>query len=267
MNKECLFLHKNTCVDSDDFLTALHSSGVKQGDTIFVHAGLGTFGTLPEEYTREDLCRELVNVLQASVGPSGTVAMPTFTYTFCKGTPFDRQKSPSEVGPLSEFFRTHTDAVRSSHPIFSITALGPRATELTTVGMDAFGTDSAFANLRAANALLVFFGARFEISCTLVHHIEQMHGVPYRSIKIFRGLFRDEDTEKEIACTHFVRPANGKAVTDISRLKAHLYELGLFVRADVGGGTILTARARDVFDVGMHMLDADDSAFLKEKWS
>ena len=265
MKKECLFVHKNTCVSSDDFGAALRRCAVKQGDTIFVHGGLGTFGTLPKNYTRDELCQEIVTVLQTSVGPSGTVSMPAFTYAFCEGAPFDRQKSRSEVGPLSEFFRTHTNVVRSSHPIFSITACGPRAPELVTVNADAFGAGSAFANLRAANALLVFFGASFE-TCTFIHHVEQTHGVPYRFIKTFRGLFRDGNIEKEIESTYFVRSLDKEVITDLSRLEARLHERGLLVKANVGGGTISAVRAHDVFDIGTQMLDANISSFLKEKW-
>ena len=41
--------------------------------------------------------------------------------------PFDYEKSPSEQDVLSEFVRTKDGAVRSMHPLFSVTALGEKS--------------------------------------------------------------------------------------------------------------------------------------------
>src|SRR3989344_5902887 len=94
-----LFVHGGTPVTGRDFAHALSSLGIRAGRT------------------REPLCLTLIDVLLRAVGKNGTVVMPTFNYAFCRGVPFNVQKTPSEVGTLSEFFRGERHVVRSKHPI------------------------------------------------------------------------------------------------------------------------------------------------------
>src|SRR3989344_4602913 len=205
MSPAHLFFHGKKCIGEADFRTALRTLGIAPGDTIFVHSKLDAFGKLGPNYDQQELCKTLLKVLESVVGPKGTIAMPTFTYAFCKNGRYDRDKSPSEVGVFSEFFREEKGVVRSLHPIFSIVARGPQARSLATVDVDAFGTHSFFSNLRKKHGIIVFLGAPFQ-SCTFVHHIEQQHKVPYRTIKKFRGTIKNGKKSRTVESTYFVRP-------------------------------------------------------------
>src|SRR3989344_2700659 len=169
-----LFVHGGTPVTGRDFAHALSSLGIRAGSTLFVHSGLQAFGKLPAGMTREPLCLTLIDVLLRAVGKNGTVVMPTFNYAFCRGVPFNVQKTPSEVGTLSEFFRGERHVVRSKHPIFSVAAYGKRARDLTAVNMDSFGPGTFFANFLEAGGTFIFMGgATFCNSCTFIHQIER----------------------------------------------------------------------------------------------
>ena len=242
MKRDSLYVYEDKPIGEEDFVSALKSLGVSSGDTLFVHSAIDKFGKVGPAFEARVLCDSLVRALKKSVGPKGTLAMATFTYKYCGTRIFDVDKSPSEVGALSEFFRKQRRTIRSQHPIFSIAATGPKSRSLVKTGVDAFGDDSVFGNVRRDNALLVFLGTNFK-SCTLGHHITQMHQVPYRYMKTFSGVIKRGRRSRKIDATYFVRPLDGTIKIDLSGL--------------VGASSIECVRAQDVFNEGMKMLDKD----------
>ncbi len=260
MADRCLYADGEKCITKNDFIDALKSVGVANDDILFVHADIGVFGKLADGGDRATLCQSLISALKSA--GSSTLVMPTFTYAFCKNGIFDPRHSPSEVGVLTEYFRLEDGIIRSKHPIFSVAAAGPEAEHLTSVDMDSFGDRSFFATLHQTNGLIVFFGASFE-RATFAHHIEQMHGVPYRFVKTFKGILRDNGIEKEVSSTYLVRYLDQDVETYLGRLESELRVSGVLKEASVGAGKILSVRAQDMFLIGMKMLDRDIYAFLK----
>jgi len=249
-------------IGEEDFISALKSLGVKSGDTLFLHSAIDKFGKAGPSFEPKVLCSSLVRALKKSIGSKGTLAMATFTYKYCQTRVFDIDKSPSEVGALSEFFRKQREVIRSEHPIFSIVASGPGSKSLVKTGIDAFGDDSVFGNVRRDNALLVFFGTTFK-SCTFGHYITQMHQVPYRYMKTFSGIIKKGRRTRTIDATYFVRPLDGTIDIDLSRLEKRLFKKKLLKKVPVGASSIECVRAQDVFNEGMKMLDKDIYALAK----
>lgn len=154
--------------------------------------------------------------------PRGVLIMPTSSYSFCEGEAFDVATTPSRLGVLTEHFRGVDGVRRTTDPIFSCAVLGdpePAWQELFEIGdKDCFGPRSVFAHLVAAEAKVLFVGTGFE-ACTLVHHAEQLAGVPYRYLKDFHG---------EVQATHEVAGgdvAPARAVTDAD-VETYLQPLG-----------------------------------------
>ena len=265
MESKCLFKHDGQCIRESDFRVALRALGIRPGQTLLVHAGLRAFGVLGGNWSRGELCRPLIHAMRQSVGTRGTIIMPTFTYAFCRGTPYNRKKSPSEVGVLSEFFRTERGVVRSMHPIFSVAAYGAKSRELTDVREDSFGQDSFFAKFLKAKGTILFFGsATFFNSCTFIHHIEQMHHVPYRFIKTFHGKSINGRKSSSTRATYFVRPLDGSVENDNSRLEKILRRKKMLKEITIGASSITAVRAQDVFREGMHLLDKNSYVLLRK---
>lgn len=262
MERNHLYTHNEKSIGEEDFVSALTSVGVTHGDTLFVHSAIDKFGKVGPAFEPKVLCGSLVRALERSIRSKGTLAMPTFTYSYCETRVFDIDTSPSEVGALGEFFRKQHGVIRSQHPIFSIAASGPRAKALVETGVDAFGDDSIFGNLRRSNALLVFLGSTFK-SCTFAHHITQMHGVPYRFIKTFSGVIIKGRRRRTIDATYFVRPLDGTIDIDLSRLEHRLLEKNLLKKVSVGSSMIEAVRAEAMFTEGMKLLDEDIYALAK----
>lgn len=245
-----------------DFIDVLKKAGIEKGDIIFVHSDISVFGKLATQDT-DFLLNCLVDALKESVGPEGTVVMPTFTYSFCKNEIYNVISSKSIVGVLTEFFRKKEEITRSMHPIFSVAVWGKHKKELLELGKDSFDKDSVFGKLHKINGKIVFLGAPFQ-SCTFIHHIEQMHGVPYRHIKHFKGKIQTKTVEHEDECTYLVRHLDKNVNTLLSKLENHLLTKGIMKEKMLGNGRILVVNTGALFAEGYRLLDKNIYFFLEE---
>lgn len=184
----------------------------------------------------------------------GTLIMPTFTYSFCRGEPFSVTDSPSTVGALGEHFRHRPDVRRTTDPLFSCAVRGDLDEHLFRVGnVNCFGARSIWAHLREVNATFVCLGIGLRDGGTFIHHIEQRHGVGYRYLKEFRG----EADGQDVRAWYFVRSLNGPEA-DFGRLEGPLLSAG---EARVGhlpnGPRLLVTDARSIEDAVLRGLRAD----------
>lgn len=106
-------------------LTAL---GLVRDDIVCVHSSLSGIGFLT------DGSQSVITALRRIVGGTGTLMMPTFTgggstyaYVTSGPAPFEKDKTPSTTGLLSEIFRQLPGVERSLHPTHSVAVLGPEA--------------------------------------------------------------------------------------------------------------------------------------------
>lgn len=167
----------------DDALAAV---GVTAGDGLLVHSALQFFGK-PESGLQMYL-----DALRTAIGPSGTLAVPTFPFTFNRGLDYDPDITPSkDMGVFSEFVRKQPDAWRTTHPMQSLAVIGAAANDLA--GRDtlsAFDDDSAFERMLELNFKLLLLGADVQ-AASIVHYSEQRAAVPYRYWKDFSGRIKE----------------------------------------------------------------------------
>ena len=244
-----------------DIAKALRNCGIKKGDVIFVHSDISAFGKL-SIFDATFLLKTLVDSLKESVGSNGTIIMPTFTYSFTENKPYDRANSKSKVGTLTEYFRKQPDVGRTIHADHSVAIWGKHKSELLNIGKDTFDKDSIFGKLHKLNGKIVFFGAPFQ-SCTFVHYIEQMHGVPYRYMKKIRGKIIDGNKEYEDEITFYVKYVI--FFTFLSNLEKHLIEKKMLKDVKLGYGRISMVDADVLFREGQKLLGNDIFFFLKNE--
>jgi aminoglycoside 3-N-acetyltransferase len=131
-NKTRKHSQKNN-VTKDDIVKNLRDIGVTEGDHLAVALSFKSIGYVeggPETF---------IDALMEVVGTNGTVVMPTFTRRFhlLKNQSvkvdyiFDYRSTPSYTGIIPETLRKRKDAIRSRHPIYSVTAIGKLADYLT----------------------------------------------------------------------------------------------------------------------------------------
>ncbi len=128
----------------------------------------------------------LVAALRLALGETGTLVIPTCTPR--EGVPkptFDPLLSPSEMGPLSEYFRQQPGVARSVSPTHSVAALGPAAPEITAGhrsasgrpspwGEGAFGHGSPWDTLADRNAWWVLLDADWNGSL-LIPYVQALY--------------------------------------------------------------------------------------------
>lgn len=265
-NKDCLLYScENKQIYYKDIVNALHCANIKQGDIIFIHSDVSVFGKLGEIRDKDKFLGTILGAFKEAVGQQGTIIMPTFTYSFTKGETYCPETTPSTVGVLTEFFRKQNDVVRTIHPIFSAAIWGKdKAYFSEELSKDSFNDDSIFGKLRKKEGKLVFFGVNLQ-AMTFLHHIEQIHGVPYRYMKSFKGKIKVGDKEYEDSYTYYVRYLDKNVISDTSKFESYLLGCDLLREVKLGYGIIKVAKSNDIFDAGYKLLDQDIFFFLKDK--
>lgn len=100
--------------------------GVRSGDVLLMHSSFKSLhapGATPAD---------VIDGLMAALD-GGTLVLPTLSYAHCNPgqREFDARTTPSNVGAIPEYFRTHYPVLRSLCPTHSCAALGPMARRIT----------------------------------------------------------------------------------------------------------------------------------------
>jgi len=152
--------------------------GLGFGLTVMAHSSLSAFGHV------EGGAVTVIRALLTIIGENGTLCLPTL----CQRDQEHRQEtwdlkhSPSDVGQITEVFRTWPGALRSDHFTHSVTAQGPLAEAITTGhatagprpspwGTRAFGHGSPWDKFYELNVLYCFLGVDFRVN-TLRHYTQ-----------------------------------------------------------------------------------------------
>ncbi len=237
----------------------LERLGVGRSDIIMLHSNVSRLMKLPLD-TKEKL-RFLLDAFLAAV-PSGTFVVPTFTYAFCRGKPYDASRSPSEVGLFSEIVRRDPRAMRSTHPIFSVAVIGPDAPYLCrNLSNSSYGAGSVFERLYVGEAKLVHFDVPVVDACTYGHYPEQVVGLPYRYSKYFRGKSIVDGEESVGDWEFYVRAIERydflPQPADQMQYGKDLRSAGVTVGGEWEGLPITVSPCRGIFDVLTKGLKAD----------
>ncbi|HOF89720.1 MAG TPA: AAC(3) family N-acetyltransferase [Armatimonadota bacterium] len=159
-----------------DLIAAFRAVGLAAGDLVLVHSALRTLGPVAGG------AEAVIDALLETVGPAGTVAVPTHTWKIVNGAQpvFHQTLSPANVGALTNVFRQRPQALRNLHPTHSVAAIGPRAAEfiacpdMTTPAP----ASSPYGKLRDWGGKVLIIGPGLEC-CTFFHGCEQWAGMPW----------------------------------------------------------------------------------------
>lgn len=200
----------------------------------------------------------LLRAIDRLIADGHTVAVPTFTFDFCKTGRFDIHRSRPETGQLGRMVMELSAFRRSAHPIYSFAAAGPRANDiLDCKGSTTFSADSPFGLFDRDNARLVMFGCGWEF-CTQFHYYEEEAGVPYRLYKTFEPA----SGEKTPPARMFVRNLEIGARNDFSAALRALDGKYAISGGQLGEGIIEAADCRDFADVCRALLKSDPYALV-----
>jgi aminoglycoside 3-N-acetyltransferase len=159
-----------------DLTSALSRLGLRAGDVVVAHVAYNEFLGFTGRPT------DVVKSLQAAVGVSGTLMMPSMPFTGSaleyvrSGEVFDTARTPSQMGLVTELFRRTPGTIRSLHPTHPILANGPRAREMTgdhLLARTPCGEHSPFAKLLDADGKIALLGSGIG-TLTFYHCLEEL---------------------------------------------------------------------------------------------
>ena len=158
--------------------------GIKQGDTLLVHASLSSLGYVVGG------AEALFLALREVIGKEGTIVVPSQTVEISDPATWQYPPVPVEwhdvirssmpaysrnlsyskgMGAFSQFIGILLDSIRSNHPMYSFTAIGEKASEI--IGQDSFdfpfGDKSPLGRMYSIGAKVLMIGTDFETNTSL----------------------------------------------------------------------------------------------------
>lgn len=158
-----------------------------------------------------------------------TIIVPTFSFTN-KGK-FYIETTPTNLSFFSKWILKQKKVMRSSHPIFSASALGPKKKIVENIGKSAFGKNSIYQKMLFEKSCLLHIGRPFELGNTSIHYVEELVGAEYRYLKKFKTKVYKKGKFFSSGFSAFVRKrkiktTNTLKIAKIFRKKKLIKEIG-----------------------------------------
>jgi aminoglycoside 3-N-acetyltransferase len=254
-----LFLIEDRPFSADDFYRELKPI-IHPGDVLYIEMDLAKFGKLYDATLSKNLfLQEFLNLFLKLVGPTGTLILPTFSYSWGDDSPskiFDVKNTKGKTGLFPEYLRTKENCHRTLDPMFSFIAYGYQADYFTNIQDQSFGQESTFEKMHLKNAKLMTFGLP-QFDPTFVHYVEQyfhenIHDIGYRFLKKFQGTLVDQDGIS-YQCEHSALmryPGSQYFFSDVNLVKDLESEVKLFNKK-IGHRSIYVSDCQSVFDLSL----------------
>ncbi|MBF0359146.1 MAG: HAD-IIIC family phosphatase [Magnetococcales bacterium] len=206
----------------------------------------------------------LLSALRRLIQDGYTLALPTFTLSYCRGTPFHHQNSSSEVGQLGDWFLELEEVERSRHPIYSFAVAGPESQRiLSCPSTTACGTDSPFGLFHKENALFICLGANPK-DITQLHYYEEESKVPYRYYKDFSGKANYGKGDEKVTARLYARHIDRVGKVDFQPAINRLRQIDAFRRASFADGKMEAVECRSLAQVARELLKNDPFSLMRD---
>jgi len=222
----------------------------------------------------------VVASLIEAVEPKGTLIMPAYNSAeevvrkSKKDIPVDLRTSPSEVGIITEVFRTTPRVRRSSHPFSSVCAWGAKANYITESHAEApevCHASSPVGRLVECQGTIVGIGIPIAQGLGVAHYLEdtypgfpfEVHADPFELRYIDgEGQFVQREVSRydpDVARTRIDYP-DGKWIG--KKLTAHLERAGILKRFRFGSTDSWTMRADVLYEELKRLADKNVTMYL-----
>jgi len=233
--------------------------GLKKGNWVLVHSSLKSLG-----YVKGG-ANTVIDAVIEVIGKHDLFMVPTFTFT--NFTPsFDPERTPSQMGLITETFRLRENSIRSWHPRHSVSVLGEKAKgkEVVSGHLEAgsVGKESPIDKLAKQGGYVLLMGVGHTVNTT-IHTAEIYAEFPYLYVK-------DSPHFPEQAV---VKAPNGEKVkVDLApyptcsegfwKLESVMRDKGQIQYGKVGRADCQLMKSQDVIDTASSLLRKDPGALL-----
>jgi aminoglycoside 3-N-acetyltransferase len=247
-------------VTVNDLVAGLLRLGVKPGEVLLCHSSLSSFGHV--EGGAETVIRALIEV----VGEEGTVAIPTFSYSFPpERPPWDRATSPSQVGRVTEVFRSWPGVLRTDQPSHSVSACGPEAAFITRAygNFRPYDKLGPFGKMYRLGTRVLFLGCGTSPNSTL-HACEDWAEMPYLGptevhVREADGSVRRFALQKmPVGHRDFYRGREWRK----AKVNQRLAERGLLTEVTIGQAEVVSIGTQQLVDACMDIFAGEPDLLL-----
>ncbi len=223
--------------------------GIDKGDVLLVHNSLMNFG-FPSDARLQEVPAKIYEYLMNTIGPEGTLAVPVFNFDFCNGIPFNLKETPSKnMGVFSEYVRLRPEAKRSRHAMQSLAVVGKYADYIVENDTaSSFSPEGPFDRLLKLDGKILLLGADIN-SVSMIHWVEEKLQVPYRYWKTFKGLYSDENGQKQKAYQMYVRSLDLNPRLKMDFIEKELKKRNMLKEEKVGAGFIKAFKIKDFVNI------------------
>lgn len=240
----------STTPNKEKLISSLKKIGLKKGDNILVNYEFYRIGPILNNLTKLDYYNTVLNSIIQIIGKKGTVAVNTYSFSIARNKKkyFDHFKTISNSGGFSEFFRKKKEATRSTHPVFSVSAIGKLKNKICfNNSLTNYGYGSPYERMLDYNFKILNIGSRpswnpflhvAELKCALPFFYNRSYKIKYRNKKklenkIFFSYvrFKKFDTdpnfdfiEKKLKRKKFIRQ------TIFGKGKIYLFDANIYLR-------------------------------------
>lgn len=227
-------------IDRQKFQACLQELGIQSGDGLLVHSAVQFLGKPVGGLGM------YLDSLLTTIGLQGTLAVPTFNFSFARGEAYDPKTTPAAgMGAFSEFVRRQPQALRTSHPMQSLAVIGRYAQDLVHRDTpSAFDPGSAFERMLQLDFKLLLLGAD-EKAISMLHYSEQRLQVPYRYWKDFTGQVRRVEKWEDATYRMYVRDLELNPQLTLAPVRAKMEKQATWISKTVNYGQISVFRIKD----------------------
>ena len=182
---------------------------------------------------------------------SKNILIPSFNYGFAETKKFDLDKTPSEVGTLSNYILNNNLLYRTDTPFFSFLH---KMQKNISFGYTPFGKGSVFDYVFKNGGSIIFYGADID-SCTFIHYLESAKKQPvYRYDKKFSGSIINKNKIKKVEVKLHVRPNNFFLDYDWNKIFNLLNRKKMIKKF---GRNFFGLRAKDIYEIWLEKFEKD----------
>lgn len=226
---------------------AIKAVGVKTGDLVFCHSNVGYLGMPEGAKNKNEALQVILDSILDVIGEQGTLAVPTFTYSFSSGEMYDPLNSPSNCGMFSEYVRCLPSSIRSNDPSVSVACIGRLALDMTKdLPENSYDSNGFFGRFYDNGGKIL--NINFDAGSTFLHFVERELSVPYRFDKEFTGQIVEDGIIKKSKSIIWVRDLDVEgSEANFERFNSVAVSKGLYKKQSVGRGSIGSITASNAY--------------------
>lgn len=240
--------------DLNDIKTSFSKLPIKSGENIYICPELFRFG-LFKNANKNSYYSSFYNEIKKKIGSKGTILINTYTFQVLRySEKFIYEKTTSSSGEFSEFIRKLNGAVRSEHPVFSVSAIGKKSKFFcTNNSFHNYGEESPYSRFLKVGGKILNLGMDYHLN-PFLHVAEYNIGVPYLYNKLTKVKYYKNKKIKNKIYSTAVRYLNLNLRGEFQLLRKELKKLKIY-RSKLGSGFIYLYDANEYYDTVIKVLN------------